>query len=421
MRQILRFILKILAKAVIFRYRPKIIGITGSVGKTSTKEAVFTVLKEKFKARASNKNFNNEIGTPLTILGQSKSPGKNLLAWFWIFISAIKLLIIKDKNYPEILILEMGADRPGDIGYLTSIALPNISVITAIGFSHLESFHSLKNIIKEKTSILSGLAKDDWAILNNDDPNLEKAISHCQSLLYTFGKKNNSHIRISDVNIIQKNEVYGTNFKLSYSGSEVPMFLPYVLGSQHAQAAAAAAAVALALGMNLVEIGERLLDYQPARGRTNLIKGLKDTWIIDDTYNASPQSAKVALDILLTFPSAGRKIAVMGDMLELGALSEEGHQEVGRELVRLGIDYLYVIGERSRDIARGAREAGMSDDYIYYFAFTREAGIFLQEKLQPHDVILVKGSRGAKMEQIVYEIMAKPWLAKDLLVGPIIK
>lgn len=421
MRQILYFILKILAKAVITKYHPRVVAITGSVGKTSTKEAVFTVLKENFNTRSSNKNFNNEVGTPLTILGQDSSPGKNILAWLGIFIKSFKLLLVGDNNYPQVLVLEMGADKPGDISYLTSIAKPNVAIITAIGSSHLEFFKSIKNIIKEKISILDRLESDELAVLNSDDINLEKAISNAKSKVYTFGKNEDADVKISDIRISQKENIYGTNFKLSYKGSEVPMFLPYVLGWQHAQSAACATAVGLYMGMNLVDIGHRLLRYKPAKGRTNLVRGIKETWIIDDTYNASPQSAKVALDILADFPIEGRKIAVMGDMLELGSLSEEGHQEVGRELVRLGIDYLYVVGERSRDIARGAKEAGMDKDRIYHFPYTKEAGIFLQERIKQGDVILVKGSRGAKMEQVVYEIMAKPWMAKDLLVAPVVK
>lgn len=421
MRKILYIILKTLAKAVVAKYKPKVIAITGSVGKTSTKEAVFVVLKENFNTYTSSKNFNNEVGTPLTILLQEKSPGKNILAWFWIFILALKLLLLTNKEYPKILVLEMGADKPGDIKYLTSIARPYVSIITAIGNSHIEFFGSLKNIIKEKTSILDNLDKEGLAVLNNDDINLEKAIVNCKNKVYSFGKKEGSDIKISDISISQKDNIYGTNFKLSYQGAEVPMFLPYVLGPQHAQAAAAATAVALFMGMNLVAIGKRLLDYRPAKGRTNLIRGIKETWIIDDTYNASPQSAKVALDILMDMPSSGRKMVVMGDMLELGNISEEAHREVGRELVKLGVEYLFVVGERSRDIARGAEEAGMDKDNIYHFPFHKEAGIFLQERLKKDDIVLVKGSRGAKMEKVVYEIMAKPWLAKDLLVGEVVK
>jgi UDP-N-acetylmuramoyl-tripeptide--D-alanyl-D-alanine ligase len=435
MLKILHFILKILARAVINKYQPKVIAITGSVGKTSAKEAVFSILKNKFNTRAPSKNFNNEVGAPLTILGRVDSPGKNILAWFWVFILATKLLLIKNKDYPEVLVLEMGADKSGDIKYLTSIAKPDISIITAIGASHIEFFGSIENIIKEKSSILDRLdKKDGLAIVNNDDINLEQVIANYKNKLASFGKKDSSDIKISDINIRKENKVnrgarddapgyniYGTGFKLSHQGFDIDVFLPYVLGWQHAYAAASAAGAALYLGVSMKDIGKGLLKYKAAKGRTNLIRGIKNTWIIDDSYNASPQSSKAALDILAEIPIEGNKIAVLGDMLELGSLTEEAHQEIGRELVRLNIDYLFVVGEKSRDIARGAKEAGMDKDNIYHFPFTKEAGIFLQERLKENDVILIKGSRGAKMEQIVYEIMAKPWLAKDLLLGSVVK
>lgn len=397
-----------------------IVGITGSVGKTSTKEAVYSVLNDKFKVRRNSKNFNNEIGTPLTILGYNQAPGKNIFRYVGIFLKFLGLML-KNKKYPKLLILEMGADKPGDISYLTSIAKPNIAIITAIGPSHLENFISIKNIVKEKSKILAYLDIEGWAILNKDDDNLKGLISNSKYQIKTFGQGEGSDVRISDIKITKKDGVYGTTFKISYQGAEVPMFLPNVLGWQHAQAAAAACAVALTLGMNLVEIGKNILDYKPARGRTNLIKGVKETWIIDDTYNASPQSSKAAIDILASMPGEGDKIAVFGDMLELGSLSEEGHREVGRELFKVGINYLYVIGEKSRDIARGAKEAGMSEDRIYHFPHTMEAGLFLQERIAKDDIILIKGSRGSKMEQVVYEIMAKPWLADELLVAKVVK
>ena len=421
MLKILHLKLKILAKMVLRKYKPKIIGITGSVGKTSAKEAIFCVLDGKFSVRRSRKNYNNEIGTPMTILGYISSPGKNIFLWFWRFLQAGRLIIFRDKNYPQVLILEMGADHPGDIQYLTSIAKPSVGVITAIGASHLEFFKTIENIVKEKSKILRHLGSEGWAVINNDDHYLEDAIYSTKAHKKTFGASEGSDVRITDVKITKKDDKYGTSFKLVHQGAEVPMFLPNVLGRQHAQAAATAAAVGLAMGMNLVEIGEKLLNYKPARGRTNLIEGVKNTWLIDDSYNASPQSSKLAIDILADIPIDGRKIAVFGDMLELGSLSEEGHREVGRELVRQKIDYLFVVGERSRDIARGAKEAGMDEDKIYHFPYSEETGIFLQERMKEGDVVLVKGSRGVKMEQVVYEIMARPWLADELLVAKVVK
>jgi len=421
MKKILSIILKVLAKITLKKYRPKVVAITGSVGKTSAKEAVYSVLSGHFNVARNVKNYNNEVGLPLTVLGIRRSGGKNILRWIYIILYSIKNILFKDKEYPDILVLEMGADKPGDIKYLTSIAKPDIAIITAIGHSHMEFFASVANIVKEKSSILAKLKKDDWAIINGDDENLFDIVKNCKTKIKTFGQAEANDIRISEIKISQRGDKYGTSFKLIYGGSSVPMFLPEVLGWQHAQAAATGAAVALALGMNLVEVGESIKNYRPAKGRANLIPGVKGSFVIDDTYNSSPQSSKAALEILAEIPSKGRKIAVFGDMLELGAVSEKAHQAVGKKLVDLGIDYLFVVGERSRDIARGAKAAGMSEDKIYHFPFTMEAGVFLQERLKGHDVVLIKGSRGAKMEQVVYEIMAKPWLADDLLVGSVKK
>ena len=420
MKKILYFKLKILAKLVLAKYKPKIIGITGSVGKTSAREAIFCVLQDDQRVARNLKNYNNEIGLPLTILLAKKSPGKNIFKWLWLFFKAGKLLLARDDRYPDILVLEMAADRPGDINYLISIAPPDIAVITAIGQSHMEFFGNVKNIIKEKASILSKLKPESWAIINHDDPNLTEVIKNCSSRLKTFGQSVGSEVQVTNIKISKHQNTFGTSFKLCSDGSETPVFLPNVLGWQHAQATAAASAVGLALGINMVSIGQRLLHYRPARGRMNLLPGVKNTWIIDDTYNASPQSAKAALEVLAQMPTAGRRIAIFGDMLELGAMSEASHQEVGEYAVQMGVDYLFVFGERSRDIARGAQEAGMSEDKIYHFPFVLKSGTFVQEKIKAGDSILIKGSRGSKMEQMVYEIMARPWEANELLVGPVV-
>lgn len=422
LKKILYFKLKLLAKAVIRKYQPQIIGITGSVGKTSAKEAIFTVVSEFKKSRRNVKNYNNEVGLPLTILAPSFSPGKNIFLWLKVFFKAFSLILFENKKYPRILVLEMGADKPGDIRYLTEIAPPDIAVITAIGHSHQEFFGSFQNIVKEKLSLLKFVSgRDSWAILNYDDPEIARAVENIKIPVLTFGRNPKSDVVVSNIQIVKKGSSYGTAFKLHYQGTETPIFLPGVLGWQHAQAAAAAAGVGLAMKMNMVSIGQALLKYKPALGRMALLPGVKNAWIIDDTYNASPESAKAALEILLQVPVKGRKIAVFGDMLELGDYSEVGHQEVGRYLVDIGVDYLYIVGERSRDIARGALDAGMSEDKIYHFPFTREAGVFLQERIEPGDVILIKGSRGSKMEQVVYEIMARPWDANEKLVGPVDK
>ena len=418
MKKILYFLLKLFAKAIISKYQPKVVGITGSVGKTSAKEAIFAVVKQNWRARQSFKNYNNEIGLPLTILGRN-SVGKNLFSWLRIFLAGFSLLIIKNKEYPQILVLEMAADRKGDIDYLTSIAKPDIAVITAIGSSHLEHFGSIDNIVKEKSSILKLLTDQNYVVLNNDDQRVAALVNKTRAQSLTFGQNNQSDVQLGSLKIIKQTHAYGMAFELRCQGNLLPVFLPNILGKQHALAIAAATTVGLILGMELAKIQKGSLKYRPARGRTNLLPGIKNSWIIDDTYNSSPESARLAINILKEVKSPGQRIAVLGDMLELGAVTEKEHQDLGKYLASKEIDYLFVIGERARDIRRGAIAAGMNKDKIYHFPFTIEAGLFLQDRIKEGDIVLVKGSRGIKMEQVVYEIMAKPWEAKDLLVGSV--
>lgn len=419
MKKIMHFILRLLSKAVLSKYQPKIVAITGSVGKTSAKEAIFSVLNEKYRVRQNIKNYNNEIGLPLTILGKN-SAGSNLWKWLELFVSVfINLIILKNKHYPEILVLEMGADRPGDISYLTSIAKPNVAVLTKIGLSHIEFFGSQEKILQEKSSIIDRLNVDDFVVLNQDDDLLKGIKNRSKSHVLTFGQAENSDVLLKNIKIVKSAFSIGTSFELKYQDQTVEIFLAKVLGAQHAAAAATAAAVAIAFKLDLKAIKNGLLKYIPAKGRTNLIAGIKNSWLIDDTYNSSPTSSRMAIDILKNIDTAGRKIIVFGDMLELGSATEKEHQAIGQYVHDAGVDYLFLIGERARDVRRGAIAAGMNEDKIFHFPFTIEAGYFLQDRIKEHDVVLIKGSRGMKMEQVVYEVMAKPWEAVELLVGPV--
>lgn len=418
MKKFLQLILRFFAQAVLKKYKPQIIGITGSVGKTSAKEAITFALAKNFRVRANIKNYNNEIGLPLTIFGR-QSPKKNLFGWLKLFLFALRLLLWKHKKYPQVLVLEMGVDRPGDIKYLTDIARPNIAILTAIATSHLEFFGSIEKIAEEKRSIFNSLNIHNWAVLNADDERVMKDVDQLNTQKITFGFQPEADIYLHDVKIV-KHFTFGTSFTLTYRHQDYSFILNNVLGKQHAQAVAIGFAVAIILKLEPAEIIPALEAYKSARGRTNLLPGIKKSWVIDDSYNASPKSSKLAVEILSTMETSGRRLAVFGDMLELGASSEKAHRSLGKQIASSNIDYLFLIGERARDIKRGAQEAGMSEDKIFSFAHTIEAGYFLQDRIKENDIILVKGSRGAKMEQVVYEIMAKPWEAGDLLVGPIV-
>jgi UDP-N-acetylmuramyl pentapeptide synthase len=414
MKKLLLLQLKIVAQKLISKYKPVIISITGSIGKTSTKEAIYHVLKNKFSVRTSFKNYNNEIGLPLTIIGV-ESPGKSYFGWLLVFLRALRLLIFTDKKYPKILVLEMGVDRPGDMDYLISIAPPQIAVVTAVSYSHLEYFGNLNNIKKEKQKLVESLDSHGLAILNFDSEPVCEMASVSQARVMSFSLKAQDII----YNFSRDGyELSGINFKLNYQGSIVPVFMKNVMSEPALYASLAAAAVGLHFKMNLVEIADSLSDFSLPAGRMNVLPGIKHSFIIDDTYNSSPEAAISAVKILgkIKIDNNAKKYAIMGDMLEIGSFTEEGHQLVGKKIATEQIDVLVAVGERSRDFIRGAKEAGLEDEQIFYFDKPEEAGRFLQNRIKEGDVLLIKGSQGARMEKVVKELIAEPEQADKLLV-----
>jgi len=418
-----KFIQKVLAKQAkrkMEKQKPAVVGITGSVGKSSAKQAVGAVLKRAFKVGVNLKNYNNEVGVPLTVL-RLPSGGRSAWRWFGILAKGCWRSWRRDKAYPEILVLEMAADQPGDITYLADIARPDVAVVTAVGESHLENFGSVENIVKEKQVLIQRLAKDGAAILNRDDERVWAMREKSKVPVTGFGFHDESDVRAHDVSMVFKDGAggeCGMQFKISARGSTIPVFLPGVLGRQAIYAALAAAAVGLVKGMNLVEIAEGLRDYEPPPGRTRCLTGIKRTLLIDDTYNAAPRSMRAALQILRDLPAdtPRRKFAVLGDMLELGSASVPGHEEAGRTAVECGVDHLILVGERMGDAKKAAVAAGFPAERINHFGSTDDAGRFVQEMLKQGDVVLVKGSRGMHMDRVVKELMADPLLAERLLV-----
>ncbi|MGC9048794.1 MAG: UDP-N-acetylmuramoyl-tripeptide--D-alanyl-D-alanine ligase [Patescibacteria group bacterium] len=422
-KKIVQKILRHLAVKVIRKYKPFIIGITGSVGKSSTKEAIYVVLKDKFRVRRSLKNYNNELGLPLTILGRM-SPGKSLAGWLRVFWMAIGSIWFLEKTYPKILVLEMAADHPGDIKYLTKIAPCQVGVVTAIGPSHLEFFKNIENVIKEKQIIVSHLPSRGWAILNADDPRVLAMKEKAEAKILTFGLSEKADVRAVEIEVEQDlsftdyPKINGLRFKMKYSGSVVPVFLPKILNRSAIYSVLAAAAVGLIFDLNLIEISETLKDFELPPGRMKPIIGFKNTLIIDDTYNSSPKATVAALETLeeIKVFSGAKKWVVLGDMLELGDSSENEHRKIGEIIAEKGFDYLLTFGQEVKYIAEGAKDSGMNEEKIKIFDNQQNLSQFLKNNLSSGDVILVKGSQGMRMENIVKEIMAEPQKARQLLV-----
>ncbi|RJQ13631.1 hypothetical protein C4553_03075 [Candidatus Parcubacteria bacterium] len=419
-KKILHIILKPLAKAVINKYKPTIIAITGSVGKTSTKEAIFCLLSKYYKTRHNARSYNNEIGVPLSILG-FESPGKNVFLWFFIFLKTTWMILLKQKGYPEILVLEFGADRPRDIGYLTSFVKPDIGVVTAVGEIpvHVEFFAGPQEIAKEKSEIVKPISSSGHAILNYDDDVVFDMKQVTKARVIGFGFGEGALVRAKSLKIDKlSGKSFGTSCVIQYNDQSEKVFLPNIFGKQQIYSILAACGVGIAMGISLKDCIFGIKNFETPPGRMKLISGIKQSFIIDDSYNAAPASMHAALDVLGTL-SAKRKIAVLGDMRELGRYSFEAHEAVGDRVAKVA-DILVAIGDKGKIIAEHAKERGLDSKQIFWFDLSalelEAASKKLQAIIKPGDLILVKGSQAMRLEKVIEEIMAQPENAKRLLV-----
>ncbi len=347
------------------RCRTKVIGITGSVGKTTTKEIAATVLGGKYRVLKSEANYNNEIGLPLTLL--------------------------KLTNRHQRAVLEMGMYALGEIRTLCEIARPEIGVVTNVGPVHLERLGSMEAIAAAKAELLESLPPHGFAVLNADDPFVRSMADRTRARPLFYGLAQAAGVRATD---IESRGLEGVSFRLHYEGRRVPVEtkLP---GRHIVSNALAAAAVGLADGMSLEEVGAALAEADvQVRIRTH--RGRNGATLIDDTYNASPASVTAALDLLAEIP--GRRIAVLGDMAELGAASHEGHLTVGGRAAETA-DIIHAIGEEAQLIAQAARDAGHRA--VRQWSNKAEAAEALLADLRRDDVVLLKASRAMAFETLV--------------------
>lgn len=409
MRKILQKILKILAKIALNKYKPVVIAITGSVGKTSTKEAIYSVLKSHFgekRVRRNYRNYNNEFGVPLAIFNL-ETAGRSIFRWIPKFIKMFWMIIFR-VDYPDFLILEMGADKPGDIKYLLDFVHHKVGVITAVGEIpvHVEFFESPEKVAEEKGTLLKMLGKEGIAVLNYDDKRVRKMSENINAKIMTYGLDKKADVKATNYElkiINQGKNISELNFKLDFKGSSVPAKLINVLGYQHLYSALAAAAVGIIFNVNLVEISEALKQIEPMPGRMRLLRGIKNTLIVDDSYNAALLSMEAALDSLNSFEGR-RKIVVLGDMLEIGRYSSEAHTRVGKKAAEVA-DLIFAVGNRAGFVVEGAISAGFDSNKIFQFPNSEQAKMAVQKELKENDIILIKGSRSMEMEKVIEEIV----------------
>ena len=354
------------------KYNLKVVGVTGSVGKTSTKDIIANVLSKKYKVLKTEGNNNNHIGLPLTILR------------------------LKDE---EIAVIEMGMNHFGEISYLTKIAKPDIAVITNIGTSHIGNLGSRENILKAKLEILEGMDKKK-IVINNDNDLLNKWYLENKNNIeiHTFGIKNESEFNAKNIKLKENSSEFICENKNEKINIEVP-----VGGEHFILNALCGLTVGKLLNLNNEEIKNGIKDFKLTAKRMEINHLKNNITIINDSYNASYESMKASISNLKNM-NGERKIAVLGDMFELGDFSEKLHKEVGTEIYKNKIDKLYLIGNYSKFIGEEAEKEGYKKENIFYFENKDELFNNLKNNLKSGDVILIKASNGMKLFEIAEKL-----------------
>lgn len=345
------------------------VAITGSSGKTTTKDMIASVLTRRFSVLKTEGNFNNAIGLPLTLL--------------------------KLQYNHQIAVLEMGMSSLGEIRLLSDIARPDIGVISNVGLTHIEKLGSRENILKAKLEIFSYFNSDSTAVINGDNDMLHDFSDH-RFRVIKYGLKEDNEIFA--YNIKEKGEA-GIEFSVDLDGvrTNFRVLLP---GIHNVYNALSAIAVARLFAMDAVEIQKGLNNFKPSEMRMEMIDLDSGIKVINDAYNANPESMKAAIDVLHTIKSEGRGICILGDMLELGELSSGEHYKIGAYAASAGVDAIIAVGEFAENIKIGATASGMNSN-VFIFSDAKSAAPFIDNVVKPGDTVLIKGSRGMKMEYIV--------------------
>lgn len=371
------------ARHILRKFGTEVIGVTGSSGKTSTKEAIAAVLGKGFVVFKNFGNYNGRYGLPIA-LGRLSS---------------------RDEK----AVLEMACDSFNEIEDLSRMTSPRVGVVTAVNHTHLEYLGSLDTIAEEKGKLLESLPGSGYAILNYDDPHVRAMMGRGPAQVITYGVDPRADVRASAVEMTRK----GTRFRVHHGSVERAVQLR-LLGRHSIYIALAAIAVGLAYDLGWDDILEALSSLEPLKGRLNPLSGVNGSLLLDDSFSASPTSMLAALDVLDELEGK-KKIAVVGDMLRLGAYEEEGHRQVGQRAAEV-VDVLVTKGDKARLIATVAQRAGLSRDEILITDTTEGAVRGVLDMIDPGDVVLVKGAVESRMEQVVEGLLAEPSSAESVLV-----
>jgi UDP-N-acetylmuramoyl-tripeptide--D-alanyl-D-alanine ligase len=402
-KPVVAYALSLIARLVIRRYKPQVVMVTGSVGKTSTRDAVAAALAQKFYLRKSQKSFNSEFGVPYTILDVGDPLSKPIEGLR--LIKATIALLFLPNHYPRMLVLEVGADQPGDLAKVLKIVKPDAVVLTPLPEVpvHVEAYAGPEEVRLEEFSPALVLPAAAPLIVPADDAHATLLASRVSAARVTYGYNQSADIFLERAEFyIREGKVVGMQAGVEAGGEEEELVVEGSVGRTQLLPAAAALAAASAFGVSLTDALAGLKNYVPPAGRGRLLGGVNDSILIDDSYNASPIAVEEALRTLREFPGAKRRIAVLGDMLELGRYSVAEHERIGK-IARESADIVASVGIRARVFTEGGAGAK-----VHTFDNSLAAGKTLRELARPGDVILIKGSQSIRTERVVEALLANP-------------
>jgi len=354
-----------------------IVAVTGSVGKTTTKDLLASCLEPVYNTLKTPGNYNNEIGLPLTLLTLNE--------------------------HHQAAVLELAMRAPGEIRQLAAIVKPTYAIITNVEPVHLETLGSLENIAQAKCELLEHIQPEKFALINGDNELLKRTAQNCQAKLYYFGFSSDCDIQILGCQLIGT----GMDVKLRIFEFEEDFYLP-VPAPRLATNLASAVGAAYLMGVKLELIKQSLYKFQTSANRLKIVDLVGGGVLINDTYNANPVSMSAALEVCSEIANGRRKVAVLGDMLELGDFEKDGHLQVGRKAADIKLDLLVTVGERAAYIGQGALFGGMNPDQITFFGNRQQCLVWLKQNVNQGDVVLFKASRGMRLE-----LLAQRWLSGE--------
>lgn len=413
-KKIIIILLQFVSRLILTRHKPFVIAVTGSVGKTTTKDIVYHGISPFLHTAKAQKSLNTDFGVPLSII-MEENPWGNIPKWFVVIWKGF--LTIFKNNYPKFLVLEVGTRYFGDIARIAKWVKPDISIITHIPDvpPHIEFFGTREAIIDEKSDLIRFSKKNSWVVLNRDNDDVYEIAKNCMRKIVSVGFNEQADVFCGEYRIVTFDSgQYGLSFDLTVGDFKREVIVPGFIAKHQIYGVLFLVGVAKILELDLNKVCDSLSNLETSKGRLNPLVGINSSIILDDSYNASPSSMRAGIETLVSI-KGNRKIAVLGDMLELGKFTKTAHEDIGLFVKESKLDHVIFIGPRMRY----AYDMLLSKKYpktkFSYFENLNDVVEPLVKIIKPNDVVYVKGSQGMRLERLVYEILEYKDTAEDVL------